>query len=438
VFAWLIHDLSRRAAAAGLAAALLATGCFSSGDRPDRTPPPPPEPVLVDLTQHEQRIDGFGASSAWTANNISDAEADLLFSPTAANGIALSLLRIQIKPEGITQEMGTARKAIARGAAVWAAPWSPPGEWKTKGTTTDGGFLRPEYRQDWADRLAAFAQTMSTEAVPLVALSVQNEPGFVEKWDTCEWDPSGLVEFVRDYLGPALDARGLSTPIMAPETQNWGLFDSYASAFAADAGAMQYLGFFAAHNYGGSPHTVDAVQATGKPVWQTEVSDSTPLDVGMDSALKYGEMIHRNLVAGRVSAWHYWWLRPTTDESTNSALLAAGQLTRRAYVLGNWSRFVRPGALRVAAAETPQAYVFVTAFIDPASRQLAVVVINKAAYQVEQSFTIAGGAVDEVTPWLTSAGTALQSQPAVLVIDGGFTVKLPARSVTTFVATAAL
>ena len=43
-------------------------------------------------------------------------------------------------------------------------------------------------------------------------------------------------------------------------------------------------------------------RATGKPVWQTEVSDSMPLDAGMGSALMYGEMIHRNLVDGRVSA----------------------------------------------------------------------------------------------------------------------------------------
>jgi glucuronoarabinoxylan endo-1,4-beta-xylanase len=437
VLAWLIRDSRRRVAAAGLAFALLAAGCFSSGARPDRTDTPA-DPVQIDLTQHEQRMDGFGASSAWTANNISDAEADLLFSPTAANGIALSLLRVQIKPEGVTQEMGTARKAIARGAAVWAAPWSPPGAWKTTGTTQNGGSLLREHWQDWADRLAAFAQTMSTEAVPLVALSVQNEPGFVESWDTCEWEAAELVEFVRDYLGPALDARGLTTPIMAPETQNWTLFGSYAGAFANDPGAMQYLGFFAAHNYGGSPHTVDAVQATGKPVWQTEVSDSTPLDTGMGSALKYGEMIHQNLVAGRVSAWHYWWLRPRTDQSTNSALLEAGQLTRRAYVLGNWSRFVRPGAVRVAADATVQAYVYVTAFIDPASRQLAVVAINKASYELEQSFTIAGGTVDAVTPWLTSEGAALQAQPALPVVDGGFTVTLPARSVTTFVGTAAL
>ncbi len=434
MFSWLIRDSRRRAAAAVTAFALLVAGCFNSGDRPDRTPPPA-EPVEVDLTQHEQRMDGFGASSAWTANNIPDAEADLLFSPTA--GIGLSLLRVQIKPEGNTQEMGTARKAIARGAAVWAAPWSPPGAWKTTGTTQMGGYLRPEFWQDWADRLATFAQTMTDQGVPLVALSVQNEPGFVESWDTCQWEPTELVTFVRDYLGPAIAARGLSTPVMAPETQNWTLFGSYASAFANDDGAMQYLGVFAAHNYGGSPHTVDAVQATGKPVWQTEVSDSMPLDIGMGSALKYGQMIHHNLVAGRVSAWHYWWIRRGAD-ATNSALIEAGQLTRRAYVLGNWSRFVRPGAMRVAATAMPQAYVYVTAFIDPTTNQLAIVAVNDAQYALDQDFTIAGGTVAELTPWLTSADVALGAQAPVTVIDGTASVTLPARSVTTFVGTAAL
>ena len=437
MFAWLIHDSRRRAAAGALAVALVAAsaGCFDSGDRPDRLPPPPPDPVAVDLTVHEQRIDGFGASSAWTASNIPDTEADLLFSPTA--GIGLSLLRVQVKPEGITQEMGTARKAVARGAAVWAAPWSPPGAWKTNGTTQNGGSLLDQHRQDWADRLASFALTMSEQGVPLHALSVQNEPNYTAGWDTCIWTPEALVAFVRDYLGPALAARGLSTPIIAPESQDWSSFSRYASAFAADTGAMQYVGVFAAHNYGGSPHTVDAVQATGKPVWQTEVSDSMPLDVGMGSALKYGLMIHSNLVSGRVSAWHYWWIRRSTEQ-TNSALIEAGQLTRRAYVLGNWSRFVRPGALRVAATAAPQAYLYVTAFIDPTTNQIAIVAINDAQYALDQAFSIGGGTVAELTPWLTSADVALTPQAPVAVSDGTFSVTLPPRSVTTFVGTAAL
>src|SRR5215203_4756247 len=99
--------------------ALSAGACFDSGERPDRTTPPlPPAPVEIDLTQAYQRIDGFGASSAWTAGNISDALADQFFSPEL--GIGLSLLRVQIKPAGNTGELATARKAAARGAKVWA------------------------------------------------------------------------------------------------------------------------------------------------------------------------------------------------------------------------------------------------------------------------------------------------------------------------------
>jgi glucuronoarabinoxylan endo-1,4-beta-xylanase len=83
----------------------------------------PPPPVVVDLTTHYQQIDGFGASSAWTAPNLSDAMADQFYSPDT--GIGLSLLRIQIKPDGTTAELGTAKKAVARGVKVWASPWSP-------------------------------------------------------------------------------------------------------------------------------------------------------------------------------------------------------------------------------------------------------------------------------------------------------------------------
>jgi len=225
---------------------------------------------------------------------------------------------------------------------------------------------------------------------------------------------------------------------MAPETQDWSTFGTYASAFAGDAGAMQYVGVFAAHAYGGSPHTVDAVEETGKPVWQTEVSVDGALDVGIDTALEVALMVHDSIVDGRVSAWHYWWIHRNSSQETNSALVEAGQLTRRAWVLGNWSRFVRPGAIRVDATSRPQSYVHVTAFIDPISNQVAIVAINEARYALEQRFAIGGGTVAELTPWLTSADVALTPQSPVVVTDGAFSVTLPARSVTTFVGTAAL
>lgn len=419
-----------------VALALSGAACFDSGARPEKGPPPPPGPVAVDLTQTHQRIDGFGASSAWTAGNISDALADQFFSPEL--GIGLSLLRVQIKPAGNTTELGTARKAAARGAKVWAAPWSPPAEWKDNNSTINGGSLLDAHRADWANRLATFASTMAAEGIPLVAISAQNEPNYQATWDTCLYTPAQLVTFVRDFLGPALAAQNLTVPMMAPETQGWDQFKRFADPLIADSATVGMLGPIAMHHYGGSPFDYAPAKAAGKVLWQTEVSDDKivkTLDSTIDSGLRVAAMIHENLVQGNVSAWHYWWLMPGTGDG-NGALTANMTLLPRAYALGNWSRFVRPGFVRVAATPESQQYLYLSAFHDPAGGRVVVVAVNQKYNDLQQDFTVAGGTVGEMTPWLTAEGKNLVGQGAVPVVDGKFTALLPARSVTTFVGTA--
>ena len=91
--------------------------------------------------------------------------------------------------------------------------------------TTNGGSLLDEHRQDWADRLAAFATSMAGQGVPLIAISAQNEPNYTATWDTCRYTPAQMVTFIRDFLGPALAAAGQNVPVMAPETQGWDGFE---------------------------------------------------------------------------------------------------------------------------------------------------------------------------------------------------------------------
>jgi glucuronoarabinoxylan endo-1,4-beta-xylanase len=408
-------------------------GCFSSGDRPDYVPPQPPGPAQIDLAVTHQRIDGFGASSAWTASNLSDTLADQFFSPDT--GIGLSLLRVQIKPDGTTTELATAKKAAARGAKVWGAPWSPPAEWKDNGMTTNGGSLLDDHRQDWANRLAAFATSMAAEGIPLVAISAQNEPNYTASWDTCRYTPAQMVTFVRDFLGPALAAANQNVPVMAPETQGWDGFGSFANALMADSVATGMLGPMATHYYAGTPYEYLPAQAAGKVLWETEVSDdkvNKNLDATMDSGVRVAAMIHDNLVKGDVSAFHYWWLMPGSGGG-NGALTANNALLPRAYAIGNWSRFVRPGFVRVHATPTPQDSVFLTAFIDPAGTRVVLVAINQLTNERSQDFVIAGGNVAQFVPWVTATGQNLQAQSPVSVTDGAFTYTLPGHSVTTFV-----
>jgi glucuronoarabinoxylan endo-1,4-beta-xylanase len=418
---------------AAAALAVLTLGCFSSD--PGGTEPEFARPVEIDLGQPRQRIDGFGASSAWTTRDMTEAQADQFFS--AETGIGLSLLRVQIRPEGHTDELEAARKAVARGAGVWAAPWSPPGEWKDNGSTRNGGTLLPDYRQAWADRLAAFAATMAAEGVPLIGISAQNEPNYTATWETCRYTPAEMVTFIRDFLGPALAGTGLTVPIIAPETQDWGTFADFAGPILGDPAAAAFVGPLAMHNYGvANPYDYEPAGEAGKALWQTEISDdrNPTIDPGMTSAIRVAKLIHANLVQGGVSAWHYWWLNPRGDvETGNSALTQTGQLTRRGYAMGNWSRFVRPGFIRVVSTVQPRGGVWTTAFHQSASGKIVVVVINESSQPVPQEFKILGGSTGEVTPWITSEASALEPAAPVSIVGGAFNYTLPGRSVTSFV-----
>jgi O-glycosyl hydrolase len=107
----------------------------------------------VDWNNVHQRIDGFGASSAWRTS-LTTPQADLLFSTNKGivytdnlshvstnNGVGLSLLRTRIVPDGTTIENSIMQMAQARGARVWSAPWTPPAGFKSSGALDGGNYL---------------------------------------------------------------------------------------------------------------------------------------------------------------------------------------------------------------------------------------------------------------------------------------------------------
>ncbi|HWA74744.1 MAG TPA: glycoside hydrolase [Polyangiaceae bacterium] len=413
----------------------LLAGCGGSGGGSRSSDPADgagSDEVLIDLAVTHQHISGFGASSAWTFSNASDSLADQFFS--AETGIGLSLLRVRITPSGTTGELATAQKAVARGARVWAAPWSPPGEWKSNNSDRQGGRLLPEHYADWAERLTTFVSDLDAAGVPLLVLSAQNEPNWVATWETCEWSPEELTTFVRDELGPRLDALGLDTHILAPETNDWNTIARYGDALLNDAGAARYLSAVATHAYGGRAFAYATPAMRGKELWQTEMSDPTKVsDSGIDSGLRIARLIHDHLTIAEVSAWHYWWLIPGAGADDNGALTRDGALTRRAYALGNWSRFVRPDFVRVEATTAPRPGVSVSAFRDEASRRVVIVAINDGTRDQKQDFALSGGEFQSVTPWTTSAELALVAGEPLALSAGKFSAQLPKRSITSFV-----
>jgi len=388
-----------------------------------------PGDVIVSLGDVRQKISGFGASTAWSST-MSTADADLLFSPTA--GVGLSLHRIRIAPDGTTTETSIARLAQERGASVWATPWSPPAADKSNhdvigGTLTDGPA--------WAATLKSFVDLMKSSGVDLLAISAQNEPDAkVSTYESCSYTGATLATFIASALGPALAGSGVK--ILGPESQNWCGFKALADPLLADPTAAAFTSIIATHAYGCNPLAYPAAAQAGKELWQTEMYDQTAAaDPGIKSGLRVAKLIHDALTIASVNAWHYWWVYPSSVG--NGALWdkTTGQPTKRLYVLGNFSKFVRPGFLRIgtAAGAAPPAGVQLTAYRHPTDGTLVITAINANAAPTDVSIFVTGASPCALTPWVTSQSDDLAARAALPLSGARLAATLDAQSVTTFV-----
>jgi glucuronoarabinoxylan endo-1,4-beta-xylanase len=382
--------------------------------------------ATVDYADTRQRIDGFGASSAWNST-WSTAEADLFFS-TGSNGIGLSLLRSRITPEGTTWETNIMQMAQARGARVWSAPWTPPASYKDSNNVNGGNLIgNATNYQNYANQLANYVASMKTSyGVNLEALSVQNEPNASTTYESCVWTAQQIHDFM-PYLADALAARGVAgTKIMLPESMHWEF--SLAVPTMADSATAQHVGILGGHNYGSSAAPITQFGTPCPlPLWETEhyIETQNPAANGLELARE----IHDFMTVAEANAYHYWWLKGSGTGSLagNSTATPA----KRLYVMGNYSKFVRPGFNRVDVVNDTTALV--SAYKDPATQNFVIVAANPTEWPVTQTFDLTGcPAVTSLNQWITSGTLSLASQTAVAVNAGVFTHELPAYSVTTF------
>ena len=388
---------------------------------------------MVNPATAHQSISGFGASSAWEGGFANAADADTLFSVTA--GAGLSLLRVRIAPDGTTAagEIAMAKAAQQRGASVWATPWSPPPADKSNSSAIAGALSNG---QGFAATLASYVASMKAAGINLVAISAQNEPDAKVSYESCSYTAASLASFIGSNMGPALAGTGVK--IVGPETQSWCDFSSYAPAIFANAAASSYTSVLATHEYGCAPPTQNAAvmqaMTSGKEFWETEIYDQTAAsDPGMASALRVAKLITDALTIANVNAWHYWWIYPTG--AGNGALwdMGTGQASKRLWVLGNFSRFVRPGFKRIDVTGTTPG-VTAVAFVNPADQTIAIVAVNSNSGSTTVPFFVSGTAWPvQVTPWVTSASANLVSAAAIPLSAGRFSATLAGSSVTTFV-----
>ncbi len=372
-----------------------------------------------------QSIDGFGASCAFLGGlNWTDAMADMFFSTN--NGAGLSLLRSSINPDGTSSETTIMQMAQARGAKVWSAPWTPPAAYKTSGSTNSGAFIST-YNQPYAALLANYVVTMKNKyGLNIYALSVQNEPDYnTFIYPSCVWSGQQIHDFL-PYLSQALSSNGVgSTKIMIAEEDSWA-FDLTTQSMD-DTNTASLVSILAAHGYFATPYPM---YTGGRGLWQTEDATFDNFDGSMANGLSWASIIHSFMTSAQATAFHYRWLIPPGYDNEGLTDIN-GNPAKRLYVLGQFSRFVRPGYHRIGAFSSGP--VSVSAYQEPGSGNFAIVAINTASTNETEVFDLTNFTSKLVTPWVTSASLSLAPQVPVPLTNSSFAYDLPAQSVVTFV-----
>jgi O-glycosyl hydrolase len=407
--------------------------------------------LAIDATTTYQTIDGFGVAAAFFGGNVwTTQECNLLYS--RASGIGLSLLRFKIEESGSYPYMADINCAYNNGARIWGTPWSAPASMKSNGSIDNGGSLLAGEYQAWANQLANYILKMQTPngvasgqaAIPIYALSVQNEPDLSTSYESMQYSSAAFDSFIGSYLCPAMQAAGLgNVKIMTPEQSQGGAFD-LAAASNADSKSNNCISIWGNHGYNQTtPGTPSVTVNANQHVWETEDSNLSTDSDGLSDALSWSLTVHNYLAVG-YNAWHYWWGVDDCD-GTGQGLLndCSGRTTipDRYYYFGQYSSFVRPGMIRISAINssgrcTSGNGVCVDAFTGPDNGQNKIVIVAQAQAGTPQLFTVTlnGASVSSVTPYLSDGGlNKITAQTPIAVTGNSFTYTLCADCIVTFV-----
>ena len=297
---------------------------------------------------------------------------------------------------------------------LFGSPWSPPAFMKTNNDMLHGGKLKPEFYQSWATYYTKFIKAYEREGIPIWGISVQNEPMATQTWESCIYSAEDERDFLKNYLGPTMRREGLGDRKIIAWDHNRDLIYQRASTILGDPKAAQYVWGIGYHWYepwSGGDMMFDNVRLVhetfpGKPLIFTEgtVDSFKANDIhNWRLGEYYGRSMIHDFNDGAVG-WTDWNVLLDEQGGPNHvgnfcfapvhADTKTGELTytNSYHYIGHFSKFVRPGARRIAAAPSRSALLS-TAFVNPDGK-VAVVVMNRGDQKVQYHLWVDGNAAE--------------------------------------------
>ena len=264
------------------------------------------------------------------------------------------------------------KRARRYGNFVLQAPMDYPPDWMLFDVDTKQD-VNPKYYDSLARYYLRYLQEYQKNGIFIDYLSLFNEPGVYTKIPYTE-----IRDLLRDHVGPLLDKSGLRTKVMLSESGDRD--DAYRNypIVLDDPRARKYVAVAPYHGYDFKNYDKMAElhqRFPDIPLWMTEVcyayEAGTPRTMPLprydfDDGDFWGNQIFNDLEAS-TSAWIYWnmildekggpwsvsYVHGNPDPNVQHPVVIIDRQKKKVtytglyYYLAHFSKFVRPGALRV-------------------------------------------------------------------------------------------
>ncbi len=335
-----------------------------------------------------------------------------------------------------------AMAASKDGFKIFASPWTAA-PWMKDNNKWVGGKLLPEYYDTWALFFSKYVDAYKEEGIDIWGFTVENEPlGNGNNWESMHFSPEEMTNFVQHHLGPKLEADGKGDLKILGYDQNREHLKDWVDVMFKDEASSKYFAGTAIHWYASTYEVfpeelqyshnkapkklliqTEACVDSEIPKWQDDkwYWSKEATDWGWDWAPEKDKHLHpkyapvnryaRDIIGclnNWVDGWVDWNMVLDTKGGPNwfknwcvAPIIVDPEkdevyLTPLYYTMAHFSRFIRPGAMRigfenfdddlmVTAAKNPDGTIAVVVFNEEEKVKNINVVLNDKSIKINIS-----------------------------------------------------
>ncbi len=394
-----------------------------------------PTKITINPQTTYQTITGFGgANRMWGTQSLKPAEATKAFGLNDGE-LGLSIFRVRLSSNKTEWSIITeaVKEANKNGVKVLASPWSPPPALKDNNSDIRGTLLPKNYKA-YKDYINEFIAYQAANGAKIDVVSIQNEPDWKPTYESCDYTADDFINFL-NAPGQIVGAK-----VAAPESLNFN--QNMTNAILSNDSAAAKIDIVAGHIYGGGLAKFPLAEQKKKEIWMTEyLLNLESGNVGAakwntySEAAKWTESIKmlgtvHDAMSNNWNAYIWWYLHRfysflgDGEEGTTN-----GSVLKRGYAFSHFSKYVRPGFVRIGVDVPSTTSLKMTAYKKDA--QTIVVIIN-SDFAAVKNVQFSGLTPKSVISYATTE-TATMTKSTLTATDNVITLDIAPYSVTTIV-----